>query len=164
MDKDNANPTILNLSQLPTRQARKKVVPTGPGTKYHDLIFSRPAFLSSSDDESDWSAGDDLETGGDFTVDPIDEQEVYGKIVSPAPSHTCLAFASPSRWPIVSVGTLLVANRPGADLARDCLDCVSQPAWNTSSRPHDGLFLNPSLALERTVLDYRVQPWGESHG
>lgn len=118
MDKDNANPTILNLSQLPTRQARKKVVPTGPGTKYHDLIFSRPAFLSSSDDESDWSAGDDLETGGDFTVDPIDEQEVYGKIVSPASSHTCLAFASSSRWPIVSVGTLLVAawRRPGASL------------------------------------------------
>lgn len=81
MDKDNANPTILNLSQLPTRQARKKVLPTGPGTKYHDLIFSRPAYLSSSDDESDWDA-DDAMADGDFSVEPIDEQEVYGKMAS----------------------------------------------------------------------------------
>ena len=76
MDKDNASPTILDLSQLPTRQVQKKVLPSGPGTKYHDLIFSRPAYLSSSDDESD---SDDLEGGGDFAVEPIDGQEVYGR-------------------------------------------------------------------------------------
>ena len=81
MDKDNANPTILNLSQLPTRQARKKVLPTGPGTKYHDLIFSKPVYLSSSDDESDWGA-DDVEGDGEFSMEPIDEQEVYGKMLS----------------------------------------------------------------------------------
>lgn len=80
MDKDNANPTILNLSQLPTRQAQKKVLPSGPGTKYHDLIFSKPAYLGSSDDESDWDS-DDVAADSAFSVEPIDEQEVYGKMV-----------------------------------------------------------------------------------
>lgn len=87
MDKDNANPTVLNLSQLPKRQARKKAVLTGPGAKYHDIIFSKPAYLSSSDDESDWGA-DDADADGDFAVEPIDEQEVYGKM----PSQRFLVF------------------------------------------------------------------------
>lgn len=87
MDKDNANPTILNLSQLPTRQSRKKVLPTGPGTKYHNLIFSKPAYLGSSDEESDWDA-DDAGADDDFSVDPIDEQEIYGKM---APQHFCFS-------------------------------------------------------------------------
>lgn len=80
-DKDNANPTILSLSQLPTRQARKKVLPSGPGTKYRDIIFSHPAYLSgSSDDESDLGGADDMGAGeGDFVEEPIDAQEIYGK-------------------------------------------------------------------------------------
>lgn len=93
MDKDNANPTILSLSQLPTRQAKKRVVPTGPGTKYRDLIFSRPAYLSgSSDDESDWGGPDDMDVDGDFAEEPIDAQEIYGKTIPLFRHfHSCLA-------------------------------------------------------------------------
>lgn len=141
MDKDNANPTILNLSQLPTRQARKKVLPTGPGTKYHDLIFSRPAYLSSSDDESDLGS-DEVEGGGDFSVEPIDEQEVYGRL-SPATqprlagdpaSLTCLdliATISDPEHPL-SLGQLAVVNLPDIHL--------------TPSRPS-----TPSSLVEVTV-------------
>jgi hypothetical protein len=76
MDKDNANPIVLNSSELPTRQTRTKVSATGPGAKYHDLIFSSPAPLyGSSDDESDLDGSDDF----DFAEEPIDAQEVYGK-------------------------------------------------------------------------------------
>jgi len=89
MGKDNANPTILNVSQLPTRQAKKKKVAlSGPGTKYASLIFSRPAYLSSSasssDDEStfdEWSGAEQGFTDDGFVEEPIDEQEIYGKII-----------------------------------------------------------------------------------
>ncbi|KAJ3471674.1 hypothetical protein MRS44_001773 [Fusarium solani] len=43
---DNANPTILSASQLPTRQ--KKAEPRrGPESKYDELIFAKPSYLSS---------------------------------------------------------------------------------------------------------------------
>ncbi|KAL2111502.1 hypothetical protein VUR80DRAFT_9922 [Thermomyces stellatus] len=104
MDKDNANPTVLNLSQLPKRQARKKAVLTGPGAKYHDIIFSKPAYLSSSDDESDWGA-DDADADGDFAVEPIDEQEVYDLIATISdPEHP------------LSLGQLAVVNLPDIHL------------------------------------------------
>lgn len=79
---DNANPTILNLSQLPTRQ--KRIPPrNGPDSKYNDVIFSRPSYLSRPfyDDEAqswpraDYGAGDDDD---DYAAEPIDEQEIYG--------------------------------------------------------------------------------------
>lgn len=95
MDKDNANPTILSLSQLPTRQAKERVVPTGPGTKYRDLIFSRPAYLSgSSDDESDWGGLDGMDADGDLAEEPIDAQEIYGKTI-PLFRHFQSCLASP---------------------------------------------------------------------
>lgn len=106
MDKDNANPTILSLSQLPTRQAKKRVVPTGPGTKYRDLIFSRPAYLSgSSDDESDWGGPDDMDVDGDFAEEPIDAQEIYDLISTISdPEHP------------LSLGQLAVVNLPDIHL------------------------------------------------
>ncbi|CAM1504668.1 Fc.00g022590.m01.CDS01 [Cosmosporella sp. VM-42] len=77
---DNANPTILSASQLPTRQ--KKVAPRkGPESRYNDLIFAKPSYLSRPFcDEADaaWPRGDDW--NDTFAAEAIDEQEVYDLI------------------------------------------------------------------------------------
>lgn len=76
---DNANPTILSASELPTRQV--KVAPRlGPESRYNDLIFAKPSFLSRPfcDEGVAWSRGDDFQD--DFAAEAIDEQEIYGKI------------------------------------------------------------------------------------
>ena len=75
IDKENANPTILNPSDLPSRHresAIKKREDGGTGL-FDDLIpqynylsdpFEHPASSSHSDDDS---------------VEDIDEQEIYGE-------------------------------------------------------------------------------------
>lgn len=73
---DNANPTILSASQLPTRQ--KKAAPRkGPDTKFDDAL-SRPAYLSRPfcDVDVPWARGDVGDDG--FADEAIDEQEIYG--------------------------------------------------------------------------------------
>ncbi|OAQ58319.1 hypothetical protein VFPPC_11656 [Pochonia chlamydosporia 170] len=76
---DNANPTILSASQLPTRQ--KKAAPRkGPDSKYSDVIFSKPSYLSQPcwDESASWPHGD---IGHDeYAPEPIDEQEIYDLI------------------------------------------------------------------------------------
>ncbi|QPG95258.1 hypothetical protein C2857_007914 [Epichloe festucae Fl1] len=77
---DNANPTILSASQLPTRH--KKVTPRkGPDSKYSEIIFSKPSFFSSplSDDDATWPGGDIRGDGG-LEPEPIDEQEIFDLI------------------------------------------------------------------------------------
>lgn len=74
---DNANPTILSASQLPTR-LKKSAPRKGPDSRYSDVIFSKPSFLSLPfcDDDSAWPRGD---IGLDeYAPEPIDEQEIYG--------------------------------------------------------------------------------------
>ena len=86
-DKDNANPTILNPSDLPSRRresSTKKREDGGTGL-FDDLIpmytylndpFDQPASPSDSDDDS---------------VEDIDEQEVYGALFQSQPrAHTAL--------------------------------------------------------------------------
>lgn len=83
---DNANPTIINASELPTR--KQKVVPRkGPDCKYTDVIFARPSYLSSpfcGDDYGAaiaWPRGSGADDGVDDSApEPIDEQEIYGKL------------------------------------------------------------------------------------
>lgn len=77
---DNANPTILSASQLPTRH--KKVAPRkGPDSKYSEIIFSKPSFFSSplSGDDATWPGGDIRGDSG-LEPEPIDEQEIYDLI------------------------------------------------------------------------------------
>ncbi|TQV96453.1 cytoplasmic protein required for cell viability [Cordyceps javanica] len=82
---DNANPTVLNASELPTR--KHKVVPRrGPDSKYTDVIFARPSYLSSpfcGDDYGAaiaWPRGADDGLFDDAVPEPIDEQEIYDLI------------------------------------------------------------------------------------
>ncbi|KAG6052729.1 hypothetical protein E4U17_005487 [Claviceps sp. LM77 group G4] len=77
---DNANPTILNPSQLPTRH-KTVSARNGPDSKYSDIIFSKPPYISSpfSDKDLTWpgcdNGSDDLSA-----PEPIDEQEIYDLI------------------------------------------------------------------------------------
>lgn len=76
---DNANPTILSASQLPTRQSRA-APRKGPDSKYADLIFSKPSYLSEPycDEYTLWPSGSGSDDGAEAGPEPIDEQEIYG--------------------------------------------------------------------------------------
>lgn len=79
---DNANPTILSPSLLPTRH-KTVSVRTGPDSRYSEIIFSKPSFFCSplSDDDASWPGGD-IGSDSGFAPEPIDEQEIYGQIQS----------------------------------------------------------------------------------
>lgn len=74
---DNANPTILSVSELPTRRQRRqrKEQPKKGGIR--DMFYGKPEWemdpyytLEYSDADSDDSA-----------IEPIDEQEIYGQFI-----------------------------------------------------------------------------------
>lgn len=95
---DNANPTILSASQLPTRQKRS-APRNGPDCIYSDLIFAKPSYMSRpflQDDDvryqddtaaavawSRFGAGSGAAAEDGLSAEPIDEQEIYGMIATP---------------------------------------------------------------------------------
>jgi len=92
-DPLNANPTILNASDLPTRRRRRPSSQTSskhafglfassvPSSTYLSDPFSTSLpSLASSDSESDNDADDN-------DVEPIDEQEIYGETSPRLPPH-----------------------------------------------------------------------------
>lgn len=114
-DKDNANPTVLDASQLPTRRRQKVVdeaedgeaeaarharreksaIPGGTGlfddlvTPYKRIDFTADPFASGGgldNGDGDGDVVDDDHIGEDGTVDSIDELEIYGKLSSPLPT------------------------------------------------------------------------------
>lgn len=98
---DNANPTILNVSQLPSR-AQKRVPRAGPDSKYDAIVLSHPAW---ADDLSDSD-----EFGGDVsnnyvTEDSLDEQEIYGAcLLQPlSKSITSSMHSPPARAKLTNV-------------------------------------------------------------
>ncbi|KAI8624231.1 FAM96B protein [Xylariaceae sp. FL1651] len=100
MDKDNANPTILNISELPTRQNRKKATPGKDTDSDLDIILRRPEYLSAPFCDVPWLS-DDTESDDEFTIEPIDEQEIYDLISTISdPEHP------------LSLGQLAVVNLP----------------------------------------------------
>ncbi|KAM0244961.1 hypothetical protein ACHAQJ_010680 [Trichoderma viride] len=109
---DNANPTILSASQLPTRQKRS-APRKGPDCRYSDLIFSKPSYMSRpflqdddvqyQDDTAAAVAWSRFGAGADdnLSAEPIDEQEIYDLISNITdPEHP------------VSLGQLSVINLP----------------------------------------------------
>ncbi|KAI0106691.1 hypothetical protein F4814DRAFT_67743 [Daldinia grandis] len=99
MEKDNANPTILNTSQLPTRQRKKGRKVQRNGVAKISNIMRKPQYLSDPFYDISWS--DDTESDDEFTAEPIDEQEVYDLISTISdPEHP------------LSLGQLAVVNLP----------------------------------------------------
>lgn len=78
---DNANPTVLSAADLPTRQKRA-VLRQGPDSKYSDVIFERPTYLSQA-----FGLGEAFPSD-ESAADPIDEQEIYGT----SQPHSNLSF------------------------------------------------------------------------
>ncbi|KAI0869961.1 FAM96B protein [Hypoxylon argillaceum] len=101
MDKDNANPTILNVSELPTRRHKKRVVASGKDSDLElDVVLRRPEYLSAPFCDVPW-ASDDTDSDDEFTIEPIDEQEIYDLISTISdPEHP------------LSLGQLAVVNLP----------------------------------------------------
>ena len=94
---DNAAPTILNVSELPTRGDDRRTPRRGPDSKFADLIFSKPSYLSRpfcGDDDDDSISWPDSGIGSDgFAAEAIDEQEIYGAYYG---ETACFAFAESS--------------------------------------------------------------------
>ncbi|CAJ2500048.1 Uu.00g029010.m01.CDS01 [Anthostomella pinea] len=103
MDKDNANPTILNTSQLPTRQNRKNgSALNGPFTNSSALVH-KLGYTSSPPWEISESDGTDSDAEGDMEL--IDEQDIYDLISNISdPEHP------------LSLGQLAVVNLPDIDI------------------------------------------------
>ncbi|KAL7924116.1 hypothetical protein ACQKWADRAFT_20395 [Trichoderma austrokoningii] len=104
---DNANPTILSASQLPTRHKRS-APRKGPDCRYSDLMLSRPSYMSRpflQDDDAQYQldAWSRFGSGADdnLSAEAIDEQEIYDLISNITdPEHP------------VSLGQLSVINLP----------------------------------------------------
>jgi metal-sulfur cluster biosynthetic enzyme len=116
---DNANPTVLSASQLPTRQQRLQPR-KGPDSKYSDVIFSKPSYLSRPFCDADpmWSVSSDSSDDDDFSSEAIDEQEIYDLISTISdPEHP------------VSLGQLSVINLP--DIHISPAPAIGVPGPNT---------------------------------
>lgn len=83
METQNANPTILSISDLPSRLQQKKTAPSAL------LTGLTPAYVRDPFATSTESASED-ESEDDSVVDRIDEQEIYGNFLISALS----AFSS----------------------------------------------------------------------
>ena len=72
-DKDNANPSILNPSDLPTRHQPTSAFqrPDGGTGLFDGLVPSSPSLMNIAESQSSSDTEDDV-------VEAIDEQEVYG--------------------------------------------------------------------------------------
>ncbi|KAI1326965.1 hypothetical protein F5Y16DRAFT_217284 [Xylariaceae sp. FL0255] len=104
----NANPTILNVSELPTRRNKQAV--KDAKSELDGLIW-RPENMAEMFPPAVWS--DDDTTASDF--EPIDEQEIYDLISSISdPEHP------------LSLGQLSVVNLP--DIHIDPPPSTTQPA------------------------------------
>jgi len=77
VELDNANPTVLSISELPThRQRRKNKEQVSKEHVIRDLLMAKPSYAMDPFYMSDFSDTD----SDDSTVEPIDEQEIYDLI------------------------------------------------------------------------------------
>jgi len=70
-DLDNANPTILNVSQLPSRAQKRSTARLGVDSKYDRLVLPNQHWSDTS--------SDDGEGHEELADDALDEQEIYGE-------------------------------------------------------------------------------------
>lgn len=82
---DNANPTVLSASELPTRRPRKDRDASSKVDGIRAILMANPGDTLDPFYLSDFSDTD----SDDSSIQPIDEQEIYGKSkVSHAQAHS----------------------------------------------------------------------------
>ncbi|KAK4149126.1 hypothetical protein C8A00DRAFT_47197 [Chaetomidium leptoderma] len=82
-DLDNANPTILNVSQLPSRTRKGIAARHGPDSRCDSVVYPKSHWPYGSSSSSDEGDGDGEE--------PVDEQDIYdliSTISDPEHPHT----------------------------------------------------------------------------
>ncbi|KAI1434109.1 FAM96B protein [Xylaria sp. CBS 124048] len=100
MEVDNANPTVLNVSELPSRQTKKAAVVKRVAPEL-EFVLRKPEYLRAPLSDLQWSTDDDESDDNGFTIEPIDEQEIYDLISTISdPEHP------------LSLGQLAVVNLP----------------------------------------------------
>lgn len=72
----NANPTIINLSELPTRRRQKGAAQRG--NVELNAFTPRPPHWDKPSSDVFGGHGSETESDGSYAGDPIDEQEIYG--------------------------------------------------------------------------------------
>jgi hypothetical protein len=81
---DNANPIILSAAELPTRRSKRNSPDalSSKGGGIREMLMEKPSymldpfFISEVSDDAD---------SDDSTMEPIDEQEIYGGLKIPCP-------------------------------------------------------------------------------
>ncbi|KAG7292921.1 hypothetical protein NEMBOFW57_002966 [Staphylotrichum longicolle] len=82
-DLDNANPTILSVSQLPSRRRKGLATRRGPDSKCDSIVYPKQHWPYGSGSSSD--------EDGDCEEEPVDEQDIYdliSTISDPEHPHT----------------------------------------------------------------------------
>jgi hypothetical protein len=74
MEKDNANPTILSVSELPSHRVKRKRGQESKRQTLEDILAAPPTYALDPFYLSEFSDTD----SDDSSVEPIDEQEIYG--------------------------------------------------------------------------------------
>ncbi len=90
-DLENANPTILSVSQLPSRNRKGAAARQGPDSKCDKVVYPKhhwPYGASSSSDEDE-----------EYGEEPVDAQDVYGKCRRLGPRSPALALVKPPGEP-----------------------------------------------------------------
>ncbi|KAL2129140.1 hypothetical protein VTI74DRAFT_8175 [Chaetomium olivicolor] len=107
-DLDNANPTILSVSQLPSRARKGAAARNGPDSKCDSIVYPKHSWPYGSNSSSDEDE--------DYGEDPVDEQDIYdliSTISDPEHPHT-LGQLSVVRLPDIHL-TPSTTGRPGPD-------------------------------------------------
>jgi hypothetical protein len=122
---DNANPTILSVSDLPTRRQRRQrkeyAIPGG----IEEMFFSKPTYEMNPYYTLEYSDAD----SEDSNIEPIDEQEIYGKSIylrlaypSNLPMYSVLAyFPDSSHWPGSSMMSSISIPLPDIFVSKLCV-------------------------------------------
>lgn len=125
METQNANPTILSVSDLPSRRLEQKK--SSPSSLLSGTVpaYTRDPFATGAG--ADYSGSDDDESSDDSVVEKIDEQEIYGKDNPPPPIFTYTNFCHPPdliatisdpEHPL-TLGELAVVNLPHIQVTDD---------------------------------------------
>ena len=113
-DLQNANPTIINAADLPTRKRRQS---SNKDTRRSQSIFDYPAPATFSDSLNAQEQSLSSDTDDESAVEPIDEQEVYDLIATMSdPEHPItLGSLAVVSLPDISIKPTL-RNRPESNL------------------------------------------------